>query len=574
VGRIHVLSKRLKSQMNQRQERLIKPQHIATPWLRWLLHRPRLTIESLVLCLSLYFALVCNSSFLSATTANRDWADPQTWLFATALVLSLIAVHAMILGVVLSRWTARPILSLLVIATGFATFYMQRYGVYFDPSMLRNVIRTDLTEASELISWSMLAHVLAYSVVPVWWIWRVRIDHRPIVLTLVRRFIFVGCAVVLSVVAILAMFQDFSALMRNQKELRYLITPANLVYSTARVLSADTQAVARARTSVGLDAKMAASWAGKKPALVILVVGETLRAASWGMNGYERQTAPNMQALGALNFSNVTACGTNTETSLPCMFSAVGRRDYDESRIRSSESLLHVLSRAGFSVHWRDNQSGCKGVCDGLDEQRVDTATSPQLCSDGRCLDEVLLKDLESLTGNAQGSVVVVLHMLGNHGPAYYKRYPDSFKRFEPTCDTAELRKCDRESIVNAYDNAVLYTDHVLSQTVRFLKSQDNQFDTAMLYVSDHGESLGEKGLFLHGLPRAIAPSEQTQVPMVWWLSEGFTQSMGLKRDCLYETSTDALSHDNLFHSVLGMLQVTTNAYEPKLDITAGCRAQ
>ncbi|MDT0138243.1 phosphoethanolamine--lipid A transferase [Acidovorax sp. PRC11] len=527
--------------------------------------------ESLVLWISVYVALAYNGSFLRATTTGRSWEATETWFFVGALVISLIALHGLIFSIAVARWSVRPLLTASVLVAAFATFYMQRYGVYYDPSMLRNVLRTDTAEASELISWSLIAHVSLYSAVPLWAIWRVRLTRTSLWRAVLRRIAFSAFCAVAVVAAVLLIFQDFSALMRNQKELRYLITPANVIYSTARVLSTDAERP-KIRQSVGLDARVATPSRTQKPKLLFIVVGETVRASNWGLNGYERQTTPNLQALNALNFGNVTACGTDTETSLPCMFSAIGRRDYDEARIRSSESLLHVLARAGIAVHWKDNQSGCKGVCDDLSVIPVDPPAAAGLCSEGRCLDEALLHGLESVAEASETTTVVVLHMLGNHGPAYFKRYPAAFRRFEPTCDTGELRKCDRQSIVNAYDNAVLYTDHVLGQAVAFLKRQESRFDTAMLYVSDHGESLGEKGLFLHGLPRAIAPDEQTKVPMVWWLSDGFKESRMINSDCLKEKSPAALSHDNLFHSVLGLLGVSTQVYEQGLDISAACR--
>ena len=548
-----------------------EPGRRPTRWGQWLPRRPAMPAERLVLWISVYVALAYNGSFLKASTAGRDWLALDTWVYASALVVALIALHGLIFSAAVVCWSVRPLLTASVLVAAFATFYMQRYGVYYDPSMLRNVLRTDTAEASELITWSLIAHASLYSVVPLWAIWRIRFTQTSLWRAVLRRLVFSAACAMALVAAVLLIFQDFSALMRNQKELRYLITPANVIYSTARVLSADVD-TPKSRQSVGLDARMAAPTKTQKPKLLFLVVGETVRAGNWGLNGYERQTSPNLQALNAVNFGDVTACGTDTETSLPCMFSATGRRDYDEARIRSSESLLHVLARAGITVHWKDNQSGCKGVCDGLSNIPVDPLAAAALCSEGRCLDEVLLQGLESVTETSDTTTVVVLHMLGNHGPAYFKRYPAAFRRFEPTCDTGELRKCDRQSIVNAYDNAVLYTDHVLGQTVAFLKRQESRFDTAMLYVSDHGESLGEKGLFLHGLPRAIAPDEQTKVPMVWWLSEGFKESRGINSACLKEKASAALSHDNLFHSVLGLLGVSTQVYEMDLDISAACR--
>ena len=173
---------------------------------------------------------------------------------------------------------------------------------------------------------------------------------------------------------------------------------------------------------------------------------------------------------------------------------------------------------------------------------------------------------------SAKGDVVLVLHMLGNHGPAYHRRYPKAFARFTPACESDDLRQCSREQIVNAYDNALLYTDHVLAQTVRWLGERAARFDAGLVYVSDHGESLGESGLFLHGVPFMIAPSEQTQVPMVWWMSPGFARSAAVDPACLAGQAKQAWTHDNLFHTTLGLVGVETSVYERALDMAGPCR--
>ncbi len=537
--------------------------------------RPQVSTEVVALAASVFFALACNSQFLKAALAGRLESDPSTWMFGGAMVVMLTMLHLFLLLLVLHRSVARELLSVLLIATAFATYYMQRFGVFMDPSMLRNVLRTDVAEARELFSLGMVPHLVVFAGLPLLLLWRVQIKKRPLARALALRGLALMATGVLLIGSVFVVYQDFSALMRNQKEMRYLVTPANFLYSTARVLTADTRQAAVARMTVGADARQGASWSARpRPTLLVLAIGETARAANWGLNGYVRQTTPELAKQDVLNFTDVTACGTNTETSLPCMFSAVGRRNYDEERIRGSESLLHVLDRAGFQVLWRDNQSGCKGVCDGLPTQQIDPAQWPELCVDGRCLDDALLSGLDTVARDAKGNLVVVLHMLGNHGPTYYKRYPDAFRRFSPTCDTGELRKCTKEEIVNAYDNALLYTDHILSKTINFLKQQERTFDTALMYVSDHGESLGESGLYLHGVPYAIAPDVQIKVPMVWWLSAGFKKSFGLDQSCLKKQTTKPWAHDELFHTVLGLLQVQTSVYERKFDISAGCRPE
>jgi lipid A ethanolaminephosphotransferase len=371
-------------------------------------------------------------------------------------------------------------------------------------------------------------------------------------------------------------FQSLSALMRNHKEVRYLVTPGNAVYALARNLSNDVQAPAGEKQPVGLDVTLGAGWRQRsKPALLVIVVGETARAANWGWHegpdGRRRQTTPELARTDMISFGQVTSCGSSTEVSLPCMFSALGRRRYDEKTIRNSESLLHVLDRAGFRVVWRDNQAGCKGVCSGLEQQRLRDAADPRFCDKERCLDEILLQDLEARVAD-QSNRVLVLHPLGNHGPAYFRRYPETFRRFSPTCDTTDLGQCSRQEIINSYDNALLYTDHFLTRAIGWLQAQRDAYDTALIYVSDHGESLGENGLFLHGIPYAIAPKEQTQVPMLMWFSPGFTRAFGLDAACLRARATQPASHDHLFHSVLGLLDVSTAARDPALDISAACR--
>jgi lipid A ethanolaminephosphotransferase len=256
------------------------------------------------------------------------------------------------------------------------------------------------------------------------------------------------------------------------------------------------------------------------------------------------------------------------------MFSPFGREHYDESRIRRSEGLLDVLARAGYDVKWLDNQSGCKGVCKGagIEYQKLDASVAPDLCSGAECQDAILAYRLGQELEQVRGNTVFVLHMMGNHGPAYFRRYPEEFRQFVPDCATAELRDCSREEVVNAYDNAILYTDHVLASVIGTLQGSPRPMDSAMIYISDHGESLGEHGLYLHGIPYAIAPDLQTHVPMLVWLSAYLTGGGDVDARCLRDKSHAPLSHDNLFHSVLGLLDVQTSAYSASRDIFDGCR--
>jgi lipid A ethanolaminephosphotransferase len=194
-----------------------------------------------------------------------------------------------------------------------------------------------------------------------------------------------------------------------------------------------------------------------------------------------------------------------------------------------------------------------------------------RLCPD-ECYDDVLLHRLQDHIDRIRGDAVVVLHMKGSHGPAYYLRYPLQFELFTPVCKTAELASCERKAVINAYDNSIRYTDHVLAEAIHLLQRNTRRFDTALLYVSDHGESLGENGVYLHGLPYVIAPPEQKHVPMLLWLSKGMSQHARLDLHCLRARAHRPYSHDHLFHSLVGLLDVQTTAYDPQRDFFRECR--
>lgn len=530
---------------------------------------PCLSPETLLLLTSLLIGLFANRMFWSAALAGRSWADSTTWLFALGVLAVIASLHFILLGLIAPRRLLRSVLALVVVASVAAMHYMQQYTVYFDTQMMRNVLHTEPKEAAELLSVALLAGVILWSLPPLLLLWWVRIRSRSMRQGVVRRMLALNAALLVCVTAAGVIFPDLSALMRNQKELRFLVTPANLMVSAVRVAFGDAVSVSQSRVAVGEDAhRVLPSTA--RPRLLVLVVGETVRAQNWGLNGYQRQTTPRLAELDVVNFSDVSACGTSTEVSLPCMFSAVGRRDYSESRIRQQQSLLHVLDHAGVATLWIDNQTGSKHVADGLAEVRIAGDSDPELCDGSICLDGVLLGHLKDRLATSSGDGLIVLHQLGNHGPAYSRRYPPEFQRFVPVCHTAELGSCRTEEIVNAYDNAVLYTDHLLAQVIGQLRANQTH-DVAMIYLSDHGESLGEHGLFLHGVPYAIAPAQQIRVPMLVWLSSGLQASTGIDANCLAGKSSQALSHDYLFHSVLGLLGVETSVYDVSLDLFATC---
>jgi lipid A ethanolaminephosphotransferase len=491
--------------------------------------------------------------------------------------LVLVCLVALLLQVFLSLWVwprwLKPAATLLLLVSASSSYFMVQYGIVIDSSMLANVAATDVREVRDLLSPGLVGALLLVGVLPAWWLWRQPVRPLPWRQVVLRQGLGALGALLLALALGWLVFQDLASLMRNHKPLRYMVNPLNSLYATAQLIG-PAKAHAGPLQPVGVDAHLRhpAATPGQAP-LLVLVLGETARAANFGLGGYARDTTPRLHQLqsesGFTYFSNVRSCGTSTQASVPCMFSHLGKRAFESDPGRH-ENLLDVLHHAGLAVLWLDNQSGCKGLCD-----RVPTvSTTGMNCAQGECHDDIMLKTLplawDKLPADRKArGTVVVMHQMGSHGPAYYKRTPAEHKVFLPECTTNVLADCDPQALINTYDNTLVYTDYLLAQTIAWLKQQ--QRPTALLYVSDHGESLGENGLYLHGMPYSLAPDVQTQVPMLTWLSAAWQAAWPVQAPCVKTKASQALTHDHLFHSVLGLMGVNTQVYQPTLDITAGC---
>lgn len=545
----------------------------------WTIHA---TVEQLAWAASAYWTLTANGPFFMAALDHRSFTQSSTWLYATALVAITLTAHFTVLAALSTRWSIKPLLALLIPITALASYFLQAYGVYLNPSMLRNALHTDYAEASELINARMGLHLALYGALPLVLLRRVHViapeGWRGTLYGLGKRAAQLLAAVVVLLVAVWAQFQPLSSLVRNHHEVRYLLTPLNYLSSLLRVAHAQTLHAAASPRRLPPAIEAGTVWSQRsKPFVIVLVLGETVRAANWQLSGYPRPTTPQLaKRTDLINFPTVQTCGTDTEVSVPCLFSAGGKHDYQLSRIQSEASLLHILANAGISVHWRDNQSGCKGVCDGLPADNAADHLPTHRCAGARCLDDILFDDLRERLQAAHGAHLWVLHMLGNHGPAYWRRYPKAFEFFSPACHDEDLSRCQVPTIINAYDNALRYTDHLLAQAIDQLEAQAQRVDTLLIYLPDHGESLGEHHFFLHGAPELIAPREQTQVPMLMWMSPGARELPPFKMGCLYpelqRRSALPTSHDHLYHTLMGFFDVRTKAYAAQWDLTANCQ--
>lgn len=539
----------------------------------------------LIILTSIWLATLGNLALWQELVRLPEMNDLRAVWFGAAFALLIASLNSIVLSLLCWRWTLKAVISVFLIAAAVGGYFMLSYGVVIDSTMMTNVLQTDLRESRDLTSWKLLLVVLVFAVLPMLWLWRRRVRRLPIVRQVLHNALLFSAGCALSVMAVVPTYQDFASTMRNNIQLRFLINPLNSFYALSDVALQPLQHNASAIVPLGLDAKLGASYANQPQSpLLVLVVGETARSGNFGINGYGRDTTPalvrlqkNSDQRGELtSFHNVWSCGTSTATALPCMFSHLGKSAFEDSS-QSYESLIDVLQRAGLAVIWLENQSGCKGMCDRVPSVSTGRLNDPEFCSTGECFDEVMLKQLTERMAalpidRLDKGIVVVMHQMGSHGPAYYKRTPEAFKKFQPECTTNVLQDCTRAQVTNAYDNTLLYTDHFLNSVVKYLKNIHPNAQTAMMYVADHGESLGENNIYLHGLPYVIAPDVQKRVPWISWLSNDFVQRSRINPACLNQQKDKLLSHDNYFHSVLGLMDIHTAVYKPELDVYAPCK--
>lgn len=525
---------------------------------------------------SIWIATVCNVALWRELTRLPGLTSAQAIIIGIALALVTGLASAALLSLLAWRWTLKPAITVFLVSAAVGAYFMMTYGVVIDKTMMVNTLQTDIRETRDLLNWRLLATVLVLAVFPGIFLWRQKVQQ-----TSVARQAFSNAATLLGTLALLILvlfifFQSVASVMRNYPHVRYLINPLNSFYALGSVAAKPFQRDESSIRPLGEDAMLGASYTAQtRPPLLLLVLGETARSGNFSLNGYGRLTNPLLAGENVASQRNAWSCGTSTAASLPCMFSNFGREAYD-SRPANYEGMLDVLHRAGLAVLWIDNQSGCKGACDRVESVNTTQLKVPGLCDSGECFDEVMLHQLDERiaalpAGQRSKGVVVVLHQMGSHGPAYYKRSPAEAKKFLPECADNALQSCSREGLVNAYDNSIVYTDHLLAKAIAWLKTQESRSEPVLLYLADHGESLGENNLYLHGMPYGIAPDVQKRVPWITWLSPGFEQRSKITTACLKLKLDEPISHDNYFHSVLGLMNVQTSVYKSALDIYAHC---
>lgn len=531
--------------------------------------RPRLSANAIAMLAAGWMTLLCNQRLWSLIHASPAESLAQGLLFKAVMGG---VVFAMALALILPfsvKGAFKPWLALLLVIAASANVLTVDFGAVADRHAIASVFETDRREAGEMMSAWVLARIFALGVLPALLVFWTRIEWKPFWRELLSRWKPVLAVLAPFAIAILGFGQQAIPFARNHPEARYLTLPFSAVAGVLGYIQHSIEGN-RPHVQIGLDARHAPD-PDDVPRLLVLVVGESARAESFSLAGYPRDTNPELSKLPIAFFGDVASCGTNTATSLPCMFSDLGRADYDQKVANKRDNAIDLLARAGWKIEWIDNNASSKKVAARIGEEGVMNRRDLRWCLADGCQDGMLVEMVRERIGKVSADSVIVLHSLGSHGPAYYARYPSEFARFKPECRSTDLQSCSREAIVNTYDNTIAYTDHVLGQLIRMLQA-DARVDGALLYISDHGESTGEHGLYLHGAPYAIAPGQQTRVPMLMWASDLYARDTGIDMACLRAKGSGEYSHDNFFDTLLGFAGVESAAERPALDITRSCR--
>ena len=536
----------------------------------------QISLVSFNVLLAIWIGLVLNISFYNKIQEFTPYSGVQSGLLLVATALIVISAYNLILQCFSWKWNSKVLASILIVIGGLSAYFVNSLGVAITPDQIQNMMQTDVKEVKDLWSIRLLLWTIFFVVLPLYVVWKLKIQTMTWRQKLFQKGLssFISIALILGL--LFCFYIDYAAIFREHRDLKGMLSPQNSIASTLSYYKKKAPKTHQPLVLFGQDAHLVQpSQLHSQPKLMVLVVGETARAESFALNGYARDTNPELKQRAVINFNQVSSCGTATAVSVPCMFSGMPRETYDEQLASHREGLLDIAQRAGYQVTWIDNNSGCKGACARVNNYQIPEPLRQKWCdANGECLDEILIDSLKDYLShidpkNAQPQLIV-LHQMGSHGPAYFKRSKAPYQPFQPMCNTNAIQGCSAQELKNSYDNSIVYTDHVLAQTIDLL-AQQKHYQTGFWYLSDHGESTGEHGLYLHGAPYSMAPTQQTHVPMLMWFSPQWQQHNAQQIACLNAQREQVHSQDNLFPSLLSLLDVKSQVIDAKNDMLQKC---
>lgn len=528
------------------------------------------TYFQLSLLIAFYYALIINIPFYVKLYDILERSNSMNIGLFLSMPIFILAITNILFNLISWPYLAKPTFIFLILTSSIVSYVIYNFGISVDYGMIQNAFETDAGEAKSYLSFHSIFWIGLTGVFPSLLVAFVKI--RPRVSIIKKCFSIFLSAFIILLIAFFY-FKDLSYIGRKNSELKEMIVPTYYLSSTYKYVRNTYFSSPVAYKKIGEDAQQIPSIGTQKPTLFFFILGETARAQNYQLNGYTRPTNEFTSKQNVISFQDVASCGTATAVSVPCMFSALSREDYKESIAKHQDNAIDILKRAGVSLLWKENDGGDKGVAKNIIKTTLKRENTSKYCNGNSCYDMALLENLDSDIKNMKGNKIIFIHLMGSHGPNYFKRYPDNQKKFIPDCQRNDVENCSSESIINSYDNTIHYTDFVISQLIQKLKNVSDQYNTGLLYLSDHGESLGENGVFLHGLPYAFAPIYQRRVPLVLWMSDDFEKAKHINHACLKkEAQNTSISQDYIFHSLLGIMDISTSTYQPRLDLYSKCR--
>ena len=525
---------------------------------------------TLTLCIALYYLIGLN--FVITGKILRIFSELENYnvFFALSVPLFFFAAFTIIFTPFVSKYIAKPVLIIFLLTSACVNYGAYKFGIIFNQDMMVNIFETTSAEAGSYFNLKLLVWIFLSGILPAFYIAFVKIRYKPFLHETLRKVVLIGGNAILILIIAALFYKDYASVARNNPKLQKDIVPTYYVSSTYKYIKNTYFTEKLPYQEIGTDATREPE---DEKYLIVVLVGETARAQNYAYNGYARDTnAYTSQLENIISFKDVSSCGTATAVSLPCMFSLMDKDNYSRQKFDAEDDVIDIIKRTGYKQLWLDNNTGCKGVCRNIES--IELPRQPEFnCKGEECTDDIFLKVIDDKIAQMNGEdAVIYMHLIGSHGPTYFQRYPREHAKFQPDCQTSDLSSCSEQEIVNSYDNTILYTDYVMAEVIKRLKNYEDTYHTSLIYMSDHGESLGENGIYLHGMPYAIAPETQTHVPLIMWISDKMVKHEDMDIACMKEKAQSGhFSHDNLAQSLLDILDIESDIVDVSKDIFDSC---
>ena len=505
--------------------------------------RSKAPLWAVCLILSIFTLIAFHIPFFRVAVSNIESGFNGVMIIVSLAVL-MLALNFFLYYFLLwcFRVVGKIIVALSLIIDAGCLYFINTYDTLLDDTMMGNVFNTQYSEASGFFSLAFVLYLLLLGVIPAIYVILRKIDYS----SAKRMFAFNGSSLGLVLIIALANMSNWPWIDRNATVLGSLLLPWSYSVNSIRYQIKEHK---MNREEILLPDAVFTEPDEKR--VCVLVIGESARQDHFSLYGYPRQTNPLLSNQERLTAIRADAAATYTTAGVKAILDS---RPTD----KLYEILPNYLYRAGAEVVWRTSNWGEPPV-------HIEKYQNPEALLElyphaDPAYDGILFEGLkDEILSSGKSKVLLIIHTSISHGPAYNKRYPAEFEHFTPVCNTVEMAKADHDELMNSYDNTIIYTDYLLSEAIKQLEALPKEWESCLMYVSDHGESLGEGNLFMHGVPISIAPREQIEIPFLVWTSEG-------SRDV---KTLDKVGQYHVFHSVMSFLGAESEVFDEKMNIFA-----